>query len=191
MLTRWLQARRERRDRAERDAAKLLLWMGDHAYREARERARACRRRGDRAGDRHWGRVACLIADQAGIVVGEKVADRYERTRQEEAQRPAGLPREIAAALADVAEGIADLARGRGNATTVHNIGARVRHVIAMGGSTSTLVLAGDDVIAACEDLALAEAECAQALAAGVYPEPAEKAGEALRRFRGAVAQPR
>ena len=40
-LVRW----RERRARVEREAATLLLFLGDMAYDEARGRARACRAR--------------------------------------------------------------------------------------------------------------------------------------------------
>jgi hypothetical protein len=186
MLRRFLVARRERQARIDRDATDLLAFLGDMAYGEARTRARTARTNRDAAGDKHWSGVAVEIAKRTGYVIGEKVTDRYEATRAVPPPRPT-LPRGAAGALADIAAGIADLTHGRGHATTLHNIGASVRQVIEAGGSTAALVLAGDAVIAACEDLASASVECSADLDAGRYPAPADAAGQALRTLRDAV----
>ncbi len=77
ILRRWLQRRREARARVERDATDLLTFLGHFGYPEGRSRARACRKKGDRTGGRHWGRVAVEIARRTGVRIGEKVADRY------------------------------------------------------------------------------------------------------------------
>ena len=82
MLRRFLQARREARDRVQRDAKDLLTFMGEPAYFEARERARSARKKADRTEDRHWGRVAVEIARRTDHRIGEKAADRYERPQE-------------------------------------------------------------------------------------------------------------
>lgn len=69
--------RAAQRAEIERQADELMLFLGDMAYAEARERARACRARGDRPGDRHWGQAAVLIAKRTGHEIGVKAADRY------------------------------------------------------------------------------------------------------------------
>lgn len=176
---------RTRRMRVHGDASDLLTFLGKYAYYEARERARTCRSKGDRDGDRHWSRVAVEIAGREGRVIGEKVGDRYEAERA----RPA-LPstrREVARALTDIAQSIAELARGRADATTLHNVGVWVRQAIAAGGSTPEIVIAGGAVIAACQDLAKAAAQSSAELAAGTYPRKAELAGTALQCLRSAI----
>lgn len=174
-----MTARRERRARCDQDAHDLVVFLGELAYPEARGRAREARGRGDRAADRHWSRVAVEIARRTDIAIGETVDDRYdaERRRTDAEVVPRRVPSALAPALADIAAGVADLAHGRGDLTTVHNVGARVRHVIALGGSSPDLVLAGDAVIAACENLGKAGSECRAALDGGNYPEPALVAG--------------
>lgn len=176
---------RARRKRVQGDASDLLTFLGEYAYYEARERARTCRSKRDRAGDRHWSRVAVEIAGREGRVIGETVADGYEAERA----RPA-LPstrREAARALTDLAQNITDMARGRADATTLHNVGVWVRQAITIGGSTPEVVLAGDAVIAACEDLAAGTSQCSAALSAGSYPQKAELAGTALQGLRAAI----
>lgn len=79
------------------------------------------------------------------------------------------------------------MARGRADATTLHNVGVWVRQVIAMGGSTPEVVLAGDAVIAACEDLAAGTSQCSAAVSVGSYPQKAELAGTALQGLRAAI----
>lgn len=186
MLTlRFLANRRERRARVKQDAADLLTFLGDHAYYEARSRARTCRGKRDQAGDRHWSRVAVEVASREGRVIGEKVADRYEADRASPSSRP--VHRDVARALADIAEGIADLASGRSDGTTLHNTGVWVRQVIDLADSTPEVIGAGDAVIAACEELARAAPECTAAMKTGIYPLPAERAGLQLRRLRVAV----
>ena len=177
---------RTRRKRVQGDASDLLTFLGEYAYYEARERARTCRSKRDRAGDRHWSRVAVEIAGREGRVIGETVADRYEAERARPAPPPS-TRREAARALTEIAQSIADMARGRADATTLHNVGVWVRQAIAIGGSTPEVVLAGDAVIAACEDLAAGTSQCSAALSAGRYPEKAELAGTALQDLRAAI----
>jgi hypothetical protein len=81
MLRRFVAARRERQARIDRDATDLLTFLGDMAYGEARTRARTARANRDTAGDKHWSRVAVVIADRTGHVIGKKATDRYEATR--------------------------------------------------------------------------------------------------------------
>jgi hypothetical protein len=130
--------------------------------------------------------VAVRIACKLGTTIGETVADRYEAERSSSL---APLPPGAAEALVDIAQGIADLARGRVPPNTLHNIGVRVRHVIGLAGSTPALVRAGEEVIAACEALARVGAECSAALEAGRYPLAAERAGAALQRLRLGVSR--
>lgn len=177
---------RKRRTRGQGGASDLLTFLGEYAYYEARERARTCRSKRDRAGDRHWSRVAVEIAGREGRVIGETVADRYEAERARPAPPPS-TRREAARALTDIAQSIADMARGRADATTLHNVGVWVRQAIAMGGRTPDVVLAGDRVIAACEDLATGTAPCSAGLSAGSYPQTSELAGTALQGLRAAI----
>ena len=184
-LLSFLGVRRERRARLDRDASDLLTFLGDLAYSEARERARSCRGKSDRAGDRHWSRVAVEIARRTQYEIGETAADRYERTaRAERAISP--CRREIADGLAEIAAGIADLARGRGNAMTLHNINAAVLRPSAQSGPPKARD-AARTLCRACEDLAAAPVENASAISQGIYPVSAETAGHALQRFRAAL----
>jgi hypothetical protein len=72
MLRRWLQRRREARERIARDAEVLLMLHDDDslAYAEARTRARTCRADRDNMGDRYWSKVAVRIRDETGLVTG-------------------------------------------------------------------------------------------------------------------------
>lgn len=178
-IRRLLDAHRERRTHCERDARDLIVFLGELAYPEARGRAREARGKDDRAADRHWSRVAVEIAKRTDVAIGETVDDRYEaeRRRVDADVAPRRLHPGPESALADIAAGIADLAHGRADTTTVHNVGAHVRHVIELSCSSPELVLAGHAVIAACEDLGKAGAECRAALDGGTYPEPALVAG--------------
>jgi hypothetical protein len=183
MLLRFLARRRDFRARVEREATDLMLWMGDGAYAAARQRMREARGRRDRDGERLWAKVAVHIARKTGHKIG---ADRWpEPTRRVHPNR-----REIADRLVDIAHGIVDLSHGRNDAATLHNIGVSVRQILDFTGRMPALVLAADDVIAACEEIALESVQ--EALRAGVYPPAAEVAGRALQRFRGLVlATPR
>lgn len=78
-LSRFLHVRRERREAVQREAGSLITFLDDMAYPEARNRARACRAKGDRAGDRFWSKVAVTVARRTGRDIGVKAADRYER----------------------------------------------------------------------------------------------------------------
>jgi hypothetical protein len=81
-ISRLLDQRRERRTSVIREAEQLLLFLGDMAYDEARNRARSCRRREDHAGARQWSAVAVEIARRTGRRTGFTTADRYEETRR-------------------------------------------------------------------------------------------------------------
>ena len=85
---------RSRRAAIARAAGELMTFLGDMAYDEARTRARACRRRDDRRGDRHWSKVAVEIAKRTGREIGVKVADRYERDSQPAQRSRPPLPPE-------------------------------------------------------------------------------------------------
>jgi hypothetical protein len=66
---RWLKdvlaRHRQRRRAIEREAEQLLTLVGEMAYEEARNRARASRRRDDRASVRFWSTVAVRIAKRS------------------------------------------------------------------------------------------------------------------------------
>jgi hypothetical protein len=181
MLRGFLARRREFRARVEREATDLMLWMGDGAYGAARQRMWEARGRKDRDGERLWAKVAVNIARQTGHEIG---ADRWP----EPPPRVHPNRREIADRLVDIARGIADLSHGRGDAATLHNIGVSARQILDFAGRMPALVLAADDVIAACEEIALASTK--EALHGGVYPPAAEEAGRALQRFRALVLPP-
>lgn len=184
-LLSFLDRRRERRVRLDRDASDLVTFLGDLAYSEARERARSCRVKGDRAGNRNWSRVAVEIARRTRYEIGETGADRYEQTARAE-EDPLPYRREIADGLTEIAAGIADLERGRSNAMTLHNMGAAALRLSDLSGS----VKAREEARAlcrACEDLAATPVENASALGQGVYAASVETAGQALQRFRAAL----
>ncbi|MGA0595175.1 hypothetical protein [Enterovirga sp. CN4-39] len=91
--------------------------------------------------------------------------------------------------MGDVGQRACDLPRHRRRLAALGRLVA-VRNRLPdrdSGRSRPGLVRAGDELIAACEQLARAGAECATALAAGQYPGPAERAGAALQRFRAAL----
>lgn len=115
----------------------------------------------------------------------QAVAARNEAERTRAASRASAS--DASRALSDIGRGMADLAHGRAYAATLRNIGVWLRHVIAMDGNTPDIVLAGDAVIAACEELATAVSWCAAALEAEVYPPEAEVAGLAFQRFWRAI----
>lgn len=121
-----------------------------------------------------------------GRVVGETVADRYEAAaRRIQEVRP--LDRETAFALSEISAAIADLARGRQDATTLHNVAVRIRHLVDRADGAASVGEAGRTLLGACERLVAAAEECRVALEAGLYPAAAEEAGSALRRLRSAV----
>ena len=187
MLHRLLQPCEEARDRVLKDAGDLLTFMGDPAYYEARERARSARAKGDTADDRHWGRVAVEIARRTGHRIGEKVVDRYEQSRAAD-QKP--FPRrELIDALVEIAQGIADLSHGRGHATTLHNLCARVRLTADLAGSRPGVDEAAAQLLSALVELASAAEENEAALARATYPPRADRAGTALQRFRTVLLQ--
>lgn len=186
----WLSRWRGARDRVQKDATDLTIWLGEGAaYREARTRAREHRARHDGAGARHWSRVAVEIARRTGYVIGETVADRYVEAREDAAFAKSKAPSpEIARALAEIAQAIADLTRGRGAPTTLHNVGVWTRRIVEVAGTSPEIARAASDLLAHCRQLAADGDACATALAAGIYPEPAERAGQKLQRLAALAA---
>lgn len=180
VLAGFFRRRREARERIEQDARDLLTWMGNPAYYEARERARACRAKGDRAGDRHWGRVAVEIAGRTGHVIGERAADRYAETAEAERRQP--NRRVIIAELVEVSA-IRDLSHGVTGTMSLHNAEAAVHRLVAFSGSSEAEV-AGRELRQALNDLATSRAESVLALRDGIYPPHAEAAGKMLERLR-------
>lgn len=160
-----------------------MLFLGEGAYDEARDRSRAARERKDIIEANVWTRVARVIAAKTGRTIGEKTADRYEQPPPE--RTPA--EREIHAGLVDIAAGIADLARGRGDATTLHNLKARTLQIADLGPRRDEVTHAAAELCRAADALAQATPENAASFAVGAYPPLAEAAGAALQRFRARV----
>ncbi len=65
-----------------KEAAALIARDGDMAYYTAREFQRTFREAGKRDLTQYWGWVAQNIAHKQGKMMGETVADRYEKTRR-------------------------------------------------------------------------------------------------------------
>ena len=181
MLRALLQRRRAFRARVQREAADLAIFLGEHAYAEARQRSREARGRGDREARRLWSKVAVEIARQTGHEIGKQGGAKWDEARPRIDTRR----REIADRLVEISRGIAALSAGRGDATTLHNIGVAARQVLDLAGATPALVLAADDVIAACEAIILAPTEAE--LSAGLYPSAVEEASRALQRLWAAA----
>jgi len=159
----WLQRRREAHTRVQRDATDLLTFLGDLGYPEARDRARRCREKKDRAGERHWGRVALEIADKTDILVGETVPDRYEAARAEP-PRVDSKRRLIATHLTDLSATLSAIARGRANAATLHNVEVHVRRIVGLGGATPAMEKKGRAVTEALRRCSKRSNRCGQAL---------------------------
>lgn len=179
----WLQHRREVRARVQRDADDLLTFLGDAGYPEARDRARGCRAKHDRAGNRHWTRVAVEIAWRTGIEVGETVADRYAGAAVEP-PRPDNNRRLIASNLADLSAALADIARAREDETTLHNVAARVHQTVQVAGATPELQRAGQAVIQAFGAVLARQETVRASLEAGVFPPLIDVAATTLQRLR-------
>lgn len=77
MIRAWLQRRCELRERIRKEATDLITFLGDHAYGEARGRARAARKVGSRRLYGYYSKVAVEIAARTGRDVGVTGADRY------------------------------------------------------------------------------------------------------------------
>jgi hypothetical protein len=71
VIAAWLRRRRENRERAEVDTGILLAGYEELAYYEARRRSREARG-SDRKADRHWTRVALVIARRQGSESGRR-----------------------------------------------------------------------------------------------------------------------
>ncbi|WP_166652294.1 hypothetical protein [Enterovirga rhinocerotis] len=158
-----------------------MNWTGEMAYAAARRRAREARGRRDHADARLWAKVAVEIARRTGQDIGINGADRYPDPGRRP-KEPTRSRREIADRLVDISRGIAALSAGRGDETTLHNIGVAARQIVGLGGSTTALALAADDVIAACE--VIPEAPTVEQLASGLYPLMVDEASRALQRLK-------
>lgn len=178
MLREFLRRRQQFHECVRKEAGDLQTFMGDFAYAEARNRARTARAKGDRAADMLWTKVAAEIADQIGLEVGIKGADRYPPPPP----RVDPKRREIADRIVEIARGLAALSTGGAEATTLHNIGVAARQILDFAGRTPALEEAVADVIEACEHVTLPRTQ--EALHAGVYPPAVEEATRALRKLQ-------
>lgn len=104
-LRKLVDNRRSRRARIERETTLLITFLGEMAYNEARYRARACRTRADRDGERLWSRVAVTIARRTGYEIGVKAADRYEEDANGEGRARDRYRHEVALATRAILSG--------------------------------------------------------------------------------------
>lgn len=186
----WFLARwRERRERVEREAANLLMFLGDIAYDEARGRARTCRSKRDGEGNRFWSRVAVAIAKRAGREIGVKAADRYEEEATREGRAEALRRREIAEHTRAILAALAEIARVRNTETELHNIGAHVRNAEALVSNNAAITSAGTEVVRTAAQLAAAAERSGSLVRQGVYPPELDAAGRAVERWREALAR--
>lgn len=182
-LVRW----RERRARVEREAATLLLFLGDMAYDEARGRARACRARKDGDGDRVWSQVAVSIAKRTGREIGVEVADRYEREASPRARARAGREHEMGLSAKAILAALSDIARGRDVRTGLHNVSAHVRIAEALVGPDAAVVALSAAVVRAATDLAAVAERSSGLIGQGLYPPELERAGATVERWKAAL----
>lgn len=109
LVLRW----QSRKAAVEHEVVRLMTFLGDMAYSEARTRARACRTKGDREGDRLWSRGAVTIAKRSGYEIGLKAADRYEQDASPRERERARRPHEIATRTTAILSVLAEIARDR------------------------------------------------------------------------------
>lgn len=186
-LVRFLVEWRLRREAIARAAAELITFLGDMAYDEARSRARACRHRDDRQGDRHWSKVAVEIAKRTGREVGVKAADRYERDN-----RPAprlGHVHEVATRTNAIVAALADIARDRGTEISLQNVRAHVRNAVDLRHVDPEVARAGDEVCRLAAQLMNEAPRSAELIRQGVYPPALDDATQAVERFRATLVR--
>jgi len=186
-ISRLLEERRERRRTVMREAASLLLFLGDMAYDEARNRARSSRRREDHAGAGQWSAVAVEIARRTGRRTGLTTADRYEEARRGPEPRRAVVERRVADYTVEIGRSLARLTQGEQGTTELHNVGAAVRNAASLVRASGEVEAAADALLAAAAGLASQPHESREWLAQGIYPPALETAAAALEHFRAAV----
>lgn len=128
------------------------MFLGDMAYDEARTRARACRHRNDRRGDRHWSKVAVEIAKRTGREIGVKAADRYERDNRSAPQ--VSHVYQVASRTNVILAVLTDIARGKGTEVSLQNVRAHVWNAVEFARHNSEVVRAGDAVCRVAAQLA-------------------------------------
>lgn len=184
---RFLLEWRSRREAIARGAAELMTFLGDMAYDEARTRARACRRRDDRRGDRHWSKVAVEIAKRTGREIGVKVADRYERDSRLAPQ--VRHVHEVATRTNAILAIIADLARDQSSKVSLQNVRAHVRNAVEFAKNDAEVMWSGDEVCRLAAQLALEAPGSAELIRRGTYPPALHDATCAVERFRAAIVR--
>jgi hypothetical protein len=80
--------------------------------------------------------VAVEIARRTGVQIGETVADRYEAARTDP-PKVNDKRRLIASNLADLSATLSEIARGRADRATLHNVEVHVRQTVELIGRTS------------------------------------------------------
>lgn len=183
MIGAYLRRRREFRARVAREASDLITFLGDYAYHEARQRMREARGRGASAEMKIWSKVAVEIAGRTGYEIGKKGAAKWP----DPPPRPDPKRREIADRIVAISQGIGALSAGRADARTLHNIGVAACQILEFSGRAPVIVMAVDEVIAAC--VAIVPEQTQGALHAGVYPAAAAEAGRALERLKAITMQ--
>ena len=131
----------ENRKRVQREADTLITFLGEMAYDEARDRARACRAKGDDAGDRLWSKVAITIARRTGREIGVKIADRDQRPIPR-----ATLVTLLARNVQAIHHAMARIARGQGDDADLHNVRVYVLHSLDLVNPSPAAQAAGDEV---------------------------------------------
>lgn len=164
-----------------------MTFLGDMAYNEARTRARACRHRDDRRGDRHWSKVAVEIARRDGREIGVKAADRYERDNHSVLRRR--HIHEVASRTNAILAVLADIARDQGTEVSVQNVRAHVRNAVEFAKNDAEVARTGDEVCRVAVQLAVEAPHSAELIEQGVYPPALHDATKAVERFRATLVR--
>lgn len=188
-LLRFIRRWRSRKAAVEHEAVRLMTFLGDMAYWEARTRARACRTKGDREGDRLWSRVAVTIAKRSGYEIGLKAADRYEQDASPRERERARRLHEIATRTTAILSVLAEIARDREVEAGVHNVGAHVRNALDLAPPNTAVAAAGAEVCLAAARLADEARQSADLIADGSYAPALEDAARAVEKLRDALAR--
>lgn len=162
------------------------MFLGDMAYDEARTRARACRHRDDREGDRHWSKVAVEIAKRTGREIGVKAADRYEWDSRSPRLRHV---HDVAIRTNTILAVLADIAGGKGTEVSLQNVRAHVRNAVEFARNEAEAARTGDEVCDFAAQLMNEATRSAELIRQGAYPPVLENATEAVERFRAAMVR--
>lgn len=184
-LVRFLLEWRSRREAIARGASELMTFLGDMAYDEARGRARACRHRDDRRGDRHWSKVAVEIAKRTGREIGVKAADRYERDSRSTPQ--VRHVHEVATRTNAILAILADIAGGKGTEVSLQNVCAHVRNAVEFARKDAEVARTGHEVCRFAAQLAAETPRLAELIQQGAYPLALHDMTCAVERFRAAI----